>query len=106
MAALPAGREDFSVYVGDMYKPLFDSPFIATFTLVVRREQAGDEFRFAEDVGTYEDLECFARLARIGKAAYLDCETATQYGHGGPRVTDANHTAAPQAGSWRFQSEP
>src|SRR5262249_18424190 len=57
------------------------------FTLVARREEAGDALRFAEDVPTLEDWECFARLGRAGLAAYLDCETAWQYGHPGPRLS-------------------
>lgn len=90
LAPVPHGRDGLEVYLGDMYLPLFQSAFIGTFTLVVRRERAGDAFRFAEDVSNFEDLECFARLARLGTAAYLDCETATQHGHSGPRITDAN----------------
>ena len=33
---------------------------------------------FAEDLATYEDVECFIRLSRQGKAAYFDVETAQQ----------------------------
>ena len=57
---------------------------------MVNREVAGDALWFAEDLITYEDLECHARLARVGPAAYLDCETAYQWSHPGPRITDAN----------------
>ena len=90
LAGPPAARPDFAVHVGDMYAPLMASFFMAAFTLVVRRELAGDELRYNEDVLCYEDLECFARVARCGPAAYLDTETATQHGHIGPRLTDAN----------------
>ena len=90
IAPLPATRPDFPVHVGDMYTALMGSFFMAAFTLVVRRELAGDELRYNEEVLCYEDLECFARVARCGPAAYLDLETATQHGHAGPRLTDAN----------------
>ena len=89
LASLPEGREDFRVHFGDMYLQEMLRDYIATFTLVVRREEAGEALHFAEDVATFEDWECFARLARAGTAAFLDCETAWQYGHPGPRLTNA-----------------
>jgi glycosyltransferase involved in cell wall biosynthesis len=89
LGSLPTGRTDFRVHQGDMYLRLLERSYIATSTLAVRRIPAGNALRFAEDVPTYEDLECFARLARAGKAAFMDTETATQHGHRGPRVTDA-----------------
>jgi glycosyltransferase involved in cell wall biosynthesis len=46
--------------------------------------------RFAEDLPLYEDWECFARLARAGRGAYLACETAWNHGHAGPRLTGAD----------------
>jgi glycosyltransferase involved in cell wall biosynthesis len=89
LAPLPEAREDFLVHFGNMYLQEMLHDYIATFTLVVRREEAGDALHFAEDVPTFEDWECFARLARAGTAAFLDCETAWQYGHEGPRLTNA-----------------
>jgi glycosyltransferase involved in cell wall biosynthesis len=89
IAPLPHGREDFLVHVGNLFLAEMQRDYVATFTLVVRREEAGDALRFAEDVPTFEDWECFARIARIGAGAYMDCETAWQYGHVGPRLTDA-----------------
>ena len=35
-----------------------------------------------------EDYECFAKLSRVGPAAYLDCELAEMTDHEGPRLTD------------------
>jgi len=55
---------------------------------VVRREAAGAAFRYPEDLRVYEDWECHARLARQGPGAFLDLETAVNYGHRGPRLTD------------------
>jgi GT2 family glycosyltransferase len=89
ISTLPPNRADFRVHAGDLYLPEMQHDYVATFTLVVRREEAGDALHFAEDVATFEDWECFGRLARAGTAAYLDCETAWQYGHDGPRLTNA-----------------
>ena len=90
IAPLPAGRADFDVHIGDLYPEVLHGHFVATFTLMVRRAGAGDALWFAEDVPTYEDLECHARLARTGLEAHLDCETAVQWGHAGVRLTDAD----------------
>ena len=89
LAPLPPGQNDFQVHIGDLSLPEMQSAYISTITLVVRREQAGDALHFAEDVGTFEDLECFGRLVLRGRAAYLDCETSCNYGHESPRLTDA-----------------
>jgi hypothetical protein len=56
----------------------------------VRREEAGDALRFPEDVPVYEDFECYARLAQRGLAGFMDCQTAWQRQHSGPRLTDAD----------------
>jgi glycosyltransferase involved in cell wall biosynthesis len=90
LAPLPMGRPDFPVHIGDLYLPYMERPYVMTITVVARREQAADALRFPDDLPTYEDWVCFARLARRGPAAYLDCETAWQHGHDGPRLTDAN----------------
>ena len=85
---LPEGIEDFKVHVGDLYTPMLKNPFIFTGTLMVRRQEAGPALAFAEDLRWGEDWVCYARLARAGNSAYLDCETAWQYGHEGERLTD------------------
>jgi hypothetical protein len=90
LAELPPGRADFPVYVGSLYAAELERDYVATFTLVARREEAGDALRFAEDVPTWEDWECFGRLAQKGPAAYLDCETAWQCGHRGFRLSEVN----------------
>jgi glycosyltransferase involved in cell wall biosynthesis len=89
LAALPAGRADFRVHVGDLYPCEMERDYILTSTFVVRRERAGTALRFAEDVPTLEDWECFGRVLGAGPAAFLDCDTAWQWGHSGPRLTDA-----------------
>lgn len=86
----PTRRDDFKIHVGDLYLAEMQRPYVFTSTLMVRREAAGDALRFAEDVSTFEDWECFGRVARAGLGAFLDCETAWQWGHLGPRLTDAN----------------
>ena len=89
IGALPAGRADFAVHTGDIYPALMTACYVSTITTLVRRE-AGQALRFAEDLPLYEDWECFARLARAGRAAYLDCETAWNHGHPGLRLTGAD----------------
>jgi len=89
LAPLPAGRGDFTVHTGNLYPALMRACYVSTITMMVRRE-AGEALRFAEDLPLYEDWECFARLARAGAAAYLDCETAWNHGHPGARLTGAD----------------
>jgi glycosyltransferase involved in cell wall biosynthesis len=90
VAALPNGRSDFRVHIGSIYLGEMESNYVAASTVLVRREQAGQALEFAEDVEVSHDKDCFGRLAKKGPAAYFDCETATQFGHDGPRITDAN----------------
>ena len=61
-----------------------------TSTVMVRRAAAMDALHFPEDVPTYEDLECYGRLAKRGLAGYMDCETAWQGHHQGAHLTDAD----------------
>ena len=75
------------MHIGDLHPELVEHDLVPTFTLVVNRETAGDALRFAEDLPTYEDLECHVRLAQVGHGAYLDCETARQWHHAGPRLS-------------------
>jgi hypothetical protein len=87
LAPLPKGLYDFSVFAADLYRWQLTGLYILTDTLVARREQAGDALHFAEDLSTFEDLECFFRLARQGKAAFLDIETARQRDHDAGRLS-------------------
>jgi Glycosyl transferase family 2 len=89
VANLPDGIDDFDFYTGDIYAGEMHFNYILTSCLVARRKEAGDALHFMEGVKTYEDWECFGRLAGRGNAAYLDLETAVQHGHAGPRLTDA-----------------
>jgi glycosyltransferase involved in cell wall biosynthesis len=90
IAPLPAGRADFRFHVGDMYLRELERDYISMITMVVRRELAGDALHFPEDLPIGEDKECFGRLTARGPAAWLDCDTAWNWGHDGPRVSDAN----------------
>jgi glycosyltransferase involved in cell wall biosynthesis len=85
---LPDSMDDFFYYIGDLYLPLLTGCYVTVITLMARREEAGDALHFAEDTKTYEDWECFARLAGAGKCAYLDCETAMNHTHRESRLTD------------------
>jgi hypothetical protein len=87
---LPAGIEDFMYYVGDLYPSMLKNPYVFTGTLMVRREEAGEAFHFAEDLRWGEDWVCYAHLAKKGPVAYLDRETAWQHGHAGGRLTDTS----------------
>ena len=90
IAPLPEGRPDFDVHLGDLFPAEMDENYVATFTMMARKDRAGDALRFAGDLRVVDDWECFARLARAGTAAYLDTETAWQHGHAGPRLTRTN----------------
>jgi glycosyltransferase involved in cell wall biosynthesis len=90
IAPLPQGHDDFPVHIGNLYPSQMAAPYVLTDTLLVRRKEAGSALWFPEDLSTYEDWECFGRLARAGPAAYLARETVWQYAHAGARLTDAD----------------
>jgi hypothetical protein len=90
ITALPSGREDFQVHIGNLYRPLIEGSLVAAWTSLIRRERAGAALHFQEGIRICEEWWCFGRLARLGSAAYFACETAWNHGHHGPRVTDAN----------------
>ena len=87
IAELPEGVRDFPVYEGNLYALQLTGFYVLTDTLVARRHEAGDALRFAEDLKTYEDLECFYRLSRRGRAALLDVETVRQRDHPNDRLS-------------------
>ena len=89
VARLPDGIPDFRVHVGSLYEREFVRGYVLTSSFVVRRVEAGDALRFAEDVPTLEDLECFGRVSARGLAAFFDTETAWQHGHAGERLSMA-----------------
>jgi len=89
-AGLPKDTPDFNVYVGDMYHGTMYYNYFSIVCVVVRREEAADAIRFAEGVATYEEWECMGRLARQGKAAFLDIVGSLQHKHPGARITDAD----------------
>lgn len=90
IATLPPGREDFLIYVGDLYEPLMTRLYIGTFTFLFRKDLPGGIPAFPADLPTFEDWQFFAELARRGAGSYLDCETAIQHGHDMPRLTNAD----------------
>jgi glycosyltransferase involved in cell wall biosynthesis len=89
ITSLPAGISDFDVYFGDVYRVEMHASYLSVCTMMVRRLQVRDALRFAEGVATWEDWECFGRLARLGTIAHLDYVGRLQHAHTGPRVTDA-----------------
>lgn len=94
---LPQGFPDFDVYSGDVYRAEMHASYLFCDTVMVRRSGAGDQIRFTEGIPTWEDWECFGRLARLGPLVYLDYLGAIQHSHPGPRVTDANWVRGPQS---------
>ncbi|MFN8516358.1 MAG: glycosyltransferase family A protein [Chloroflexia bacterium] len=94
-APLPAGYEPFLVHVGDLYPPLVSQPYAAPLTTVVRRALLGDGPWFPPDLTFHCDWEGLARFARRGPVAYLATETAWNWSHRGPRLTDLD-----QGGFW------
>jgi glycosyltransferase involved in cell wall biosynthesis len=90
IAGLPEGRADFRVHIGSLYLGLMSRAYVSTITLVVRREAAGEALWFPDDVPLCEDWIAEGRLAGAGVGAYLDCETAIQYHHSAPRLTNAD----------------
>ncbi len=97
LAALPPGRPDFRVHVGDLYPAMMEAICMWTGTVLVRRAALGDRLRFPVDLPMYEEWECFGRVAGAGPMAYLDCETAWQYTDPVPRLTDAGALAGAAA---------
>jgi glycosyltransferase involved in cell wall biosynthesis len=92
LAPLPAGREDFRIYVGDLYPTHMRGDYVCTCSVVVRREKAAGALHFTEGLQRYEDWECWGRLARAGLAAYMDTETLWNYDHDGPRLNRADES--------------
>lgn len=97
IAPLTARRPDFRVHVGSFFLRELQSDYMATTTVMIRRLEAGEALRFAEDIRISEDKECFARVASVGPGAYFDTDLSTQWGHSGPRVSDTNHYALSSA---------
>lgn len=94
LAELPRGRADFQVYRGNLYRQLLFRPYLAAFTYIFRKDPTKELPQFATDVATLEDWQFFAQVAKQGNGLYMDCETATQHGHLGRRLTDARELDA------------
>lgn len=86
-AALPAGRNDFRVHIGDLYYGLLNHCYVPAWTSLIRRELAGEDLYNGEDMPLCEEWIMYGRLAKRGPVAYLNCDTAINHGHTGPRVT-------------------
>jgi hypothetical protein len=91
IASLPKGRAAFNVHIGDIYPALMEVYYVWTRATMLRKEMAGASLRYAEDLRIAEDWECFARLAKLGPAAYLDCELTVQNAHEAMRLTGTSH---------------
>jgi hypothetical protein len=96
---LPPDVRGKLVHVGNLYVFEMAALYVFTTTPVVRKQAVGDALHFAEDLPTYEDWECYGRLAQRGLCASLASETAWRHGHSGPRLTG---TAVVDAGLARM----
>jgi glycosyltransferase involved in cell wall biosynthesis len=97
LASLPPGRNDFQVHIGDLYPTLMEVLCASTITVLVRRSAVREPSWFPQDLPTYEEWECFGRMAAAGPVAYLDCHTAWQCAHDAPRLTDADAVRCAEA---------
>jgi glycosyltransferase involved in cell wall biosynthesis len=96
-AALPPDRADFRVHIGNIYPALMDAYYVWTCSILVRKDLAGKALHFPEDQRVCEEWECFARVARNGPVAFLNCETAVQHLHDLGRLTDISEATHVQA---------
>ena len=85
---LPDGWQDFQVHFVDLFASMLKACCINTVNFMVRREEAGEALHFDEDLRFAEDWLCYTRVSKKGTGAFLNTETAWQYGHSGPRLTD------------------
>jgi glycosyltransferase involved in cell wall biosynthesis len=98
VAALPAGRDDFEVYIGQMSLKEMLNPCISPITVMTRRREAGPGFRFAEDFPVFgEEWPAAGALSTTGVGALLATDTAWQHGHAGSRLTEAPMSAWAEA---------
>lgn len=86
---LADGRNVCTLHIADLYKAILRDGVVCLITLVYWRDRALP-VRFPEDLPTHEDWEFTGRLAQCGPVGYLECDTAVNFGHKGPRLTDAN----------------
>jgi glycosyltransferase involved in cell wall biosynthesis len=97
VAPLPPGRSDFTVHIGSMYLEEMRNNLVTAFTIMFRKEGAGDALVFADDLPTAEEWQAFGRLAKRGPGAYFDVETAWQHGHAGPRLSGSRRHVLAEA---------
>lgn len=87
VARLPTARADFNIHRASFYRDLMFRSYVSTFTYLFRKDLGATVPTFATDLPTLEDWQFFAQVAKHGDGLYMDCETATQHGHGGPRLS-------------------
>jgi len=90
IAGLPPGIVDFPVYIGDLYYDEMLTNFVLTSSLMVHAPNKANFDWFSTTVKTYEDWQCFGRLAKSGLAGFLDHETTIRHRHLGQQLTDAD----------------
>ncbi len=91
--APPVRFDGCDVFIGDLYHGAMYHNYFSIVCTMIRRPEAGDAIHFAEGVATFEECECFGRIAGRGRCAFLDRIGALQHKHPGPRITDADWVA-------------
>lgn len=79
----------FEIYAGNLFCALLNAPCAACWTLLMHRDCLNENIRFAENYPTWEDYWFFCRFSEHHNLLFLDCPTAENRGHAGPRLTQA-----------------
>lgn len=85
-----AEQTDFEVFIGDIYlRQMFDD-YVLPSTQMIRKCPASADVTFPDDLRFCESWAFSSKMAKTGKAAYLNIDTAIQHDHGGPRLTSVD----------------
>lgn len=89
---LPRANEqaNFEVFIGNIYlRQMFDD-YVLPSTQIIRKCAATADVTFPGDLRFCESWAFSSKMAKTGKAAYLNIDTAIQHDHGGPRLTSVD----------------
>jgi hypothetical protein len=75
-------KDDFRLYLGDIYAPLLKDAYILPSTGIIRKSCITSDIKFVDDNWLCGDWDFFARLSRKHPCGYLDVETAINRSHG------------------------
>jgi len=77
----------FDIYAGNLFRTFIEAPCAACWTLLVHRDCLNESVRFAENYPILEDWWFFCRLSENHDFLFMNCATAENRGHTGPRVS-------------------